>query len=69
MLQMGKPPGRRTAKARRIGALILIAFYYLLRVGEYTCRKRNNRERTKKTVNFRLCDVAFFKRDEGGGSE
>ena len=61
----GNRPGA-TAMERRIGDLILIAFYYLLRVGEYTCRLRNSRERTKKTVNFRLCDVAFFKRDKGG---
>ena len=56
-----------TAKDRRTGDLILIAFYYLLRVGEYTCRYRKTRpKRTKKTVNFRLCDVAFFKKDEEG---
>ena len=56
-----------TAKDRRTGDLILIAFYYLLRVGEYTCRWRKKRpRRTKKTVNFRLCDVAFFKKNEEG---
>ena len=62
----GNRPGA-TAKERLTGNLILIAFYYLLRVGEYTCKKRNGRpKRTKKTVNFRLCDVAFFKRDALG---
>ena len=56
-----------TAKDRRVGDLILIAFYYLLRVGEYTNQWRTKRpKRTKQTVNFRLCDVAFFKKDETG---
>ena len=62
----GNRPGA-TAKERRIGDLILIAFYYLLRVGEYTNQWRTKRaKRTKQTVNFRLCDVAFFKKDETG---
>ena len=56
-----------TAKDRRVGDLILIAFYYLLRVGEYTCQRRSKRpKRTKQTVNFRLMDVAFFKKDGEG---
>ena len=64
--ETGLQPGA-TAKDRRVGDLILIAFYFLLRVGEYTCKYRNKRgERTKQTVNFRLCDVAFFKKNEQG---
>ena len=39
--------------------LTLIAFYYLLREGEHTCRKRRNDE--KQTVQFRFKDVTFFK--------
>ena len=59
--------GCATAKDRRTGDLILIAFYFLLRVGEYTCSRRNSQpERTKRTVNFQLCDVVFFKKDGGG---
>ena len=49
---------------RAIGDLVLVAFYYLLRVGEYTIKgSRNN---TKQTVQFRLQDVTFFKRDQAG---
>lgn len=46
------------------GDWALIAFYYLLRIGEYTVKgKRND---TKQTVNFRMKDVTFFKKDEHG---
>ena len=44
--------------------LTLIAFYYLLRVGEYTCKTKRNSE--KQTVQFRIMDVTFFKRDKRG---
>ena len=37
----------------------LYAFDYLLRVGEYT--KKRSRNASKQTVQFRMCDVAFFK--------
>ena len=39
--------------------LALIAFYYLLRVGEYTTK--NSRNYTKQTMQFRLRDITFFK--------
>ena len=40
--------------------LTMVAFYYLLRVGEYTVKgSRNN---TKQTVQFKYEDVTFFKR-------
>ncbi len=42
------------------GELALIAFYYLLRVGEYT-RARSSSANAKRTVNFRVRDVGFFK--------
>ena len=49
---------------KTIGDLSLIAFYYLLRVGEYTVKyARNN---SKQTVQFRLRDVTFFKRNTMG---
>ena len=49
---------------KAIGDLSLIAFYYLLRVGEYTVKyARNN---SKQTVQFRIRDVTFFKRDTLG---
>jgi hypothetical protein len=47
-----------------IGDLALIAFYYLLRVSEYTIKSTRNN--TKKTVQFRIKDVTFFKRDNKG---
>ena len=49
---------------RAIGDLALIAFYYLLRVGEYTIK--GNRNNTKQTVQFRLQDVTFFRKDHNG---
>jgi hypothetical protein len=48
-------------KVMATGDWCLIAFYFLLRIGEYTVKgKRNN---TKQTVNFRVKDVTFFKKD------
>jgi hypothetical protein len=47
-----------------VGDLSLIAFYYLLRIGEYTVKgKRNN---TKQTVQFKLEDVTFYKKTKSG---
>ena len=44
--------------------LTLIAFYYLLRIGEYTVKgSRNN---TKQTVQFKYEDVSFFKKNNRG---
>jgi hypothetical protein len=55
-----QPGGTNLNKA--VADLILIAFYFLLRVGEYTVKgKRNN---TKRTVQFRMRDVTFFKKDK-----
>ncbi len=66
-------PNRMFKKAQKqkhphhqaVADLALIAFYYLLRVGEYTvphkhktATPKNNR---KRTVNFRVRDVGFFK--------
>ncbi len=50
-----------TEHNRATADLILIAFYYLLRVGEYTMK--SSRTSTKRTAQFRLKDVTFFKRD------
>ena len=53
-----------TERDRAAADLIIIAFYYLLRVGEYTIKgQRNN---TKQTVQFRMQDVTFFRHDEHG---
>jgi hypothetical protein len=48
---------------KAVGDLSLIAFYYLLRVGEYT---RGARGESKQTVQFRLKDVVFFAKDAKG---
>jgi hypothetical protein len=47
-----------------IGDLALIAFYYLLCIGEYTIKSTRNN--TKQTVQFKLEDVQFFKRNNTG---
>jgi len=53
-----------TAHTRAVGDLALIAFYYLLRISEYTVKgKRNN---TKQAVQFKLEDVIFYKRTRKG---
>jgi len=49
----------RTTRDRRLraaGELTLIAFYFLLRVGEYTHHGWSKR----RTQQFRLCDMKFF---------
>jgi hypothetical protein len=48
--------------------LSLIAFYYLLRIGEYTVKyQQEGAKRAKKqTVQFKLEDVTFFKTDNNG---
>ena len=50
--------------SKAVGDLVMIVFYYLLRCGEYCV---NTKEPGKKqTVQFRVKDVTFFKRDVGG---
>jgi hypothetical protein len=46
-----------------VGNLTLIAYYYLLRVGEYTCKRSRNK--SKQTVQFKLEDVIFFSDHSG----
>jgi hypothetical protein len=56
--QGSKPDQQATAD------LSMIAFYYLLCIGEYTIKdKRNN---TKQTVQFKFEDVSFFKKNSWG---
>ncbi len=53
--------GRRasaTERDRAVRNLILIAFYYLLRIGEYTIK--GTRNETKQTVQFKQEDITFF---------
>jgi hypothetical protein len=53
-----------TALTQAIGDLVLIAFYYLWRVGEYTVK--SSRNNSKQTVQFRMKDILFFRRNELG---
>jgi hypothetical protein len=46
--------------------LIVIAYFYLLRVGEYTAtpkRARGTRRRTPRTVPLRKCDIVLYHHD------
>jgi hypothetical protein len=53
-----------SAKDKAIGDLTLIAFYYLLRIGEYTVKGARNE--SKQTQQFKVRDVTFFKKDAQG---
>ena len=52
-----------TQLTRAVGDLALMAFYYLLRVGEYTVKRTRNC--TKQTKQFKLEDVQFFVKTRG----
>jgi hypothetical protein len=55
----GSKPGQQAT-----ADLSMIAFYYLLCIGEYTLKdKRNN---TKQTVQFKFKNVSFYKKDSQG---
>ena len=49
-----------TVLARVVGDLTLIAFYFLLRVGEYTIKSRRNE--SKQTVPFKMENISMFNR-------
>ncbi len=51
-------------KAQAVGDLAVIAFCYLLRIGEYTVKRKKNK--SKQTVQFKLEDVSFFKKTKWG---
>lgn len=53
--------GNATELEKAIDDHSLIAFYYLLRIGKYTIK--GSRNDTKQTVQFKMEDVTFFKRD------
>ncbi len=53
-----------TTLGQAVGNLSLIAFYYLLRVGEYTVK--GSRNESKRTVQFKLEDITFFGRNALG---
>ncbi len=49
---------------KAVGDLVMVAFYYLLRIGEYTVK--GTRNDTKQTVQFKLEDVTFFRKNSEG---
>ena len=53
-----------TPAQNAVGDLIIIAFYFLLRVGEYTTKAR--RKKRTRTKQFRDKDVTLFKRNNLG---
>jgi hypothetical protein len=56
--------GSATELERAIGDLSLIAFYYLLHIGEYTVKWKHNK--TKQMVQFKYEDITFFKKNTAG---
>ena len=50
-----------TEMVKAVGDCAIIAFYYLLRVVEYTVKKQRNE--TKQTVQFKLENTMFFRQD------
>ena len=56
-----------TIHTQASGDLALIAFYYLLCIGECTVKgKQNNMKQSKQMVQFKLEDVKFFKKNKMG---
>jgi hypothetical protein len=53
-----------TALDHAVADLTTIAFYYLLRIEEYTVK--GTRNKMKRTVQFKMEDVTFFKKDKHG---
>jgi len=49
----------KDSRTKAIGELVLIAFYFLLRVGEYT-----HHTSQRRTQQFRLGDMKFFAQDQ-----
>ena len=49
---------------RAVGDLVMVAFYNLLRIGEYTIK--GSRNETKQTVQFKLEDITFFRKNQEG---
>ncbi len=53
-----------TALDQAIADLTTIAFHYLLHIGEYTVKR--NRNKTKRTVQFKMEDITFFEKYNNG---
>ncbi len=52
------------AHSQAVGDLSLIAFYFLLRIGEYTVKGKRNE--SKQTIQFKMEDITFFKKNKQG---
>ena len=63
LCNLGQLPTASTKDAV-VGDWSLIAFYYLLRIGEYS--EKDARQESKQTVEFRMKDVTFFEFDAKG---
>jgi hypothetical protein len=63
LMERGLQPEATTLETA-VGCLTLVAFYYLLRVGEYTVK--SSRNDTKRTVQFKMEDEVFFNRNAMG---
>jgi len=63
LVNLGQGPDARELD-RAVGDLTMIAFYYLLRIGEYTTKATRNN--SKQTEEFKLGDITFFKKDKMG---
>jgi hypothetical protein len=51
-------------KAQAVGNLAFIAFYYLLHIGEYRVKRKQNE--SKQMVQFKLEEVSFKKKNKWG---
>ena len=55
----------KDSKLQALGALSTMAFFFLLRVGEYTkpkyCKKNGETKRATRTVQFTVNNIGFFK--------
>jgi len=60
---LGRGPAA-TELDRAVGDMAIIAFYYLLRIGEYTIKGKRNE--TKQTVQFKMEDITFFRKNSQG---
>ena len=63
LAERGRRPSA-TERDRAVGDLTLIAFYYQLRISEYTTKGTCNE--TKQTVQFKREDITFFKKNQLG---
>ena len=61
LLSMVAMAGGATELTKSVGDNALIAFYFLLRIGEYSVKRTRNA--SKQTVQFKLEDVTFFERN------